>query len=317
MKRVSVIIPTYNYGKYIERSIRSVLNQRYDCLECIVIDDGSTDNTYDIIENIPDRSIKYAHQSNRGAGAARNLGIEMSRGEYLIFLDADDALGANQVTSFIDCSNTFTHDIIYGPWKQHIEQDGSYQQIFARERFPGTDLLEGWLSGWYVSSCSIFWPRKIVNHLEGWDETLTANQDGDIAMRALIEGFRFRYCDCAPAFVAKHSSERASLSDNRSIKALQSRLSVLLKVENLLKERGQFQRYRRALSESYYSLALHNVFNSPDFSNVCYQHFRRLRGYAKPPGSIFNWLFVTILGLVNKERLSHWAHSIIETRIRI
>jgi len=86
---ISVIIPTFNHGDYIEKAIDSVLQQSYKELEIIVVDDGSTDNTAGIILKYGER-IKYIRQRNGGGNAARNRGIRESRGELLAFLDADD-----------------------------------------------------------------------------------------------------------------------------------------------------------------------------------------------------------------------------------
>jgi len=89
--QVSVIIPTYNYGRFIERAIQSVINQTYKDFEVIVVDDGSTDNTENIIKNIPDKRIKYLrHTKNLGGNAARNTGLRASSGNYIAFLDSDD-----------------------------------------------------------------------------------------------------------------------------------------------------------------------------------------------------------------------------------
>ena len=92
MPKVSVIIPTYNYGKYIEKAIDSVLAQTYKDFEIIVVDDGSTDNTREIIETRYKDKVRYFYQENKGAPVARNKGIKESMGEYLVFLDADDWL---------------------------------------------------------------------------------------------------------------------------------------------------------------------------------------------------------------------------------
>ncbi len=93
---VSVIIPTYNYGSFISESIKSVINQTHDNIEIIVVDDGSTDNTKSVIEEFG-RKVKYVFQENSGPSAARNTGIALSHGEYILFLDADDLLGPTSV----------------------------------------------------------------------------------------------------------------------------------------------------------------------------------------------------------------------------
>lgn len=88
---VSVIIPTYNRETLIARSIQSVLNQSYQNFEVIVIDDDSTDGTKGIVESFSDKRIRYIQiENNRGAGAARNIGIQRSKGKFIAFQDSDD-----------------------------------------------------------------------------------------------------------------------------------------------------------------------------------------------------------------------------------
>jgi glycosyltransferase involved in cell wall biosynthesis len=89
--KVTVIIPTYNRAHLIKRAIKSVLNQTFQDFEIIVVDDGSTDNTEEVVKSFNDLRIKYIkHQKNLGASAARNTGIKNSKGEYIAFLDSDD-----------------------------------------------------------------------------------------------------------------------------------------------------------------------------------------------------------------------------------
>ncbi|OPY73333.1 MAG: putative glycosyltransferase EpsJ [Syntrophorhabdus sp. PtaU1.Bin002] len=93
---VSIIIPTYNYGKYLERAVRSCLDQTHKHLEIIVIDDGSTDNTREVAQGFSDKII-YIHQQNMGVSSARNHGLERARGEFITFLDADDYLTEDSI----------------------------------------------------------------------------------------------------------------------------------------------------------------------------------------------------------------------------
>jgi len=87
---ISVIIPTYNRAHLIKRSAQSVLNQTYKNLELIIVDDGSTDNTKEIIDSIKDERIVYIKQENQGVSAARNTGVEKAKGKYIAFQDSDD-----------------------------------------------------------------------------------------------------------------------------------------------------------------------------------------------------------------------------------
>lgn len=89
MLPVSVVIPTYNHGPYVEQAVRSVLAQTYPAAEVLVLDDGSTDDTAERLRAFGDR-IRYVYHENRGRGATRNRGIELASHDWLAFLDADD-----------------------------------------------------------------------------------------------------------------------------------------------------------------------------------------------------------------------------------
>jgi glycosyltransferase involved in cell wall biosynthesis len=97
---VSIIIPSYNHGKYLIDAIKSVYNQTYQFFEVIVVDDGSVDNTKSVCDEYP--NIKYIYQKNSGLSAARNTGIEHANGDYLVFLDADDWLLEDALKTNLD-----------------------------------------------------------------------------------------------------------------------------------------------------------------------------------------------------------------------
>jgi glycosyltransferase involved in cell wall biosynthesis len=98
----SIIIPTYNRGALIERAIRSVLNQTFEHYEIVIIDDGSTDNTCEIVKSFDDKRINYFFQNNAERSAARNNGISKAKGEWICFLDSDDEYLPNHL---IDLNN--------------------------------------------------------------------------------------------------------------------------------------------------------------------------------------------------------------------
>ena len=87
---VSVIIPVYNYERYLGEAVECVLSQTYQRHEVIVVDDGSTDGSADVAKSFADRGVRYCHQVQAGIGPARNKGVELAQGELLAFLDADD-----------------------------------------------------------------------------------------------------------------------------------------------------------------------------------------------------------------------------------
>ena len=94
---VSVIMPAYNAEEYIEAAIQSVILQSYPSWELLIVNDGSTDRTEDVVRTFRDRRISYFRQNNEGVSAARNAGLEKSKGEYICFLDSDDVLSPDSL----------------------------------------------------------------------------------------------------------------------------------------------------------------------------------------------------------------------------
>ena len=114
MKKVSVIIPTHNSSKYIKECILSVVNQTYNNLEIIIIDDKSNDNTLDIIKSIKDKRIEIIElEENVYTGIARNKGIDSSTGEYICFLDSDDYILPDKIEKQVKYMEDNNYDFTY------------------------------------------------------------------------------------------------------------------------------------------------------------------------------------------------------------
>lgn len=112
LPKVSVIIPTYNVEKHIRRCISSVLNQEYANIEIIIVDDGSTDGTLDVVSTFEDNRIMLFGQKHLGVSAARNVGIEKSSGEYIMFIDSDDALRDDAIGKLVKYIRAENVDVV-------------------------------------------------------------------------------------------------------------------------------------------------------------------------------------------------------------
>lgn len=104
-KLISVIIPTYNRAAFINAAVESVLNQSYENLELIVVDDGSTDKTGDIVQSFKDARLKYIYQENKGRSAARNKALDLAGGDLIAFLDSDDQYMPGKLQTQVDFLN--------------------------------------------------------------------------------------------------------------------------------------------------------------------------------------------------------------------
>lgn len=112
---VSIIVPVYNTAKFVEKTIQSILNQTYTDWEVILIDDGSTDDSLTICEDMAKRNkkIRVYHQKNKGPAETRNVGIGLSRGEYLVFVDSDDELCRNFLYDMVEELEKNKADVVF------------------------------------------------------------------------------------------------------------------------------------------------------------------------------------------------------------
>ena len=135
-KTVSIIIPAFNSESYIRDALDSVLNQTYENLEIIVVDDGSTDKTGDVAEHYAarDQRVHVIHQGNNGPSHARNTGIITSTGEYLFFLDADDWIEASCIQRMVDYQQTYSADIVYFSHIREYQKKSEKYCVHKRKR---------------------------------------------------------------------------------------------------------------------------------------------------------------------------------------
>ena len=146
-KLVSIITPVYNSEKYIEECIKSVINQSYKNIEMIIIDDGSTDNSKNIIEKYTESFpfIKYIKcNENNGAWAARNIGIEKAKGRFISFLDADDLYKKNKIKNQINFMLNNNYSFTYTAYDLINEDSTSLNKVInAKEYEDYGRLLKG------------------------------------------------------------------------------------------------------------------------------------------------------------------------------
>jgi glycosyltransferase involved in cell wall biosynthesis len=120
---ISVIIPAYNAEKYLAEAIKSILAQNYTPLEIIIVDDGSQDNTATVAQSFG-ALVRYFHQANEGAAAARNFGVQHARADWLAFLDADDLWTENKLATQVTALQADpTLDVIFGHARNFIQPD--------------------------------------------------------------------------------------------------------------------------------------------------------------------------------------------------
>lgn len=191
MPKVSVIIPTYNCEKYLANAIDSALQQTYQDFEVIIIDDGSSDGTKELVKkyvnNYSDK-IHYVHQQNKGVSAARNNGIKIANGEYIAFLDADDLWISTKlmdqmkllekdrglVLVFTDMQQTEGTKILY---ESFLKEKGYYPLIAATDFF--SELVKKAL----IYTSTVVVKKQIFDEVGVFNETYKVGEDHDLWLR--------------------------------------------------------------------------------------------------------------------------------------
>jgi len=131
--KISIIIPAYNSAETIRRTVDSVLAQTFQDFELIVIDDGSKDNTCEVLQSYKDKRLRIYHQKNQGPALTRNRGIELARGEYLMFIDSDDYIESGYLEMYYREAIVKKADLVIGGYK-HLKND---KVDFIRQLKPG------------------------------------------------------------------------------------------------------------------------------------------------------------------------------------
>lgn len=187
MVKVSIIIPVYDGENYIREAVDSALNQTYKDFEIIVIDDGSKDNTPNILETYGSK-VKWKSQENKGQASAINEGINMAEGKYLAYLDADDVClperFENQVKYLDEHSNV---GLVYSD-RYQINENGKVQRIIKSQPHNNFVLLQND----YVPRSAVMHKRGCLDEVGLFDESITGGDDWDMWIR-ISEKFEMGY----------------------------------------------------------------------------------------------------------------------------
>lgn len=191
MPLVSVIIPTYNRADYIVEAIESVFGQTHTNTEVIVIDDGSTDTTRDVLKPYIDaKRISYVHQAHSGVSKARNLGLKAARGTYIKFLDSDDFLYPDQIEAQIKDLNG-AQDVLsitdFTVLKPNGERE--FKEIYLVEK---NKQLASFIESNRGVIHAFLTPKACLDKVGGFDESLESCEDLDLWIQILFQGAHAR-----------------------------------------------------------------------------------------------------------------------------
>jgi glycosyltransferase involved in cell wall biosynthesis len=191
---ISVIIPTYNSANFISEAIGSVLHQTCSDYEIIVIDDGSTDNTKEIIEKYFPQ-VKYFYIPNQGVSRARNYGIQMARGEFIAFLDADDLWLPEKLEKQLEVFKADQELMMVFTENLDFDTDGFRKTLYwKKERLMKGDVVKNIFLYSNVTTSTVMVRRQVFWEIGCFEESLKAAEDDNLWMRIALK-FRIHLLD--------------------------------------------------------------------------------------------------------------------------
>lgn len=204
MIRFSIIVPIYNREKTLCRCVESLMNQTYKEIEIILIDDGSEDKSFDICKRfaLKDKRVIPVHIEKCGVSSARNIGVSISKGEYIIFVDSDDYAELDMCEVFNKIIDVCTPDIIIGDYYLHCRNHKKKVSISAHcpnQEYSGKEFLIK------AISCRFFkaavwgnaYNKESLGDVLAFDERLSVHEDMDITFRLLSKAVKVSICNRA------------------------------------------------------------------------------------------------------------------------
>lgn len=265
---ISIVIPCHNQGQFLPQTLDSVLSQTYTNWECILVNDGSEDNTELVSHNYcgKDSRFKYIFQEKQGVSSARNAGSKIGKGNYFQFLDSDDLLASNklelqiiQLRQFDFNPNiiSFTrHLYFYNNDITQIDIEKSTDIRLCRDYFiPMELLIDSWryLDGFTPNSW--LFHRELVQQAGPWDESLPKNQDGEYFSRILPLAEKLIFCNNTNVYYRCNMKSTCNTMD-------ETKLMSQLKAVRLITTRIKNYRVDKEINEIIYKMYMFYMYPS-------------------------------------------------------
>lgn len=224
---VSVVVPCYNHEKYVKETIESIINQTYKNIELIVIDDGSKDNSVQVIQELADKyGFTFIHRPNKGLSATLNEGIRLSKGKYFSAIASDDILMLEKIEKQVTfMEENSEYGMCYGKilyFENTIKNTSEYPNS-NKEGWVFNDLLN---YGCFIPAPSTFMKKEVFENVGGYDESLWI-EDWDMWLR-IAQKYQVGYIDEYFAYYRKHDTNISS----QSLKMYEAEKQILEKYKD-------------------------------------------------------------------------------------
>ena len=304
---VSILIPCYNAERWIGQCIQSALDQTYPRKEVIVIDDGSTDSSVEVIRKFGDR-IHFQQSAHRGGNAIRNQLTQTARGDWLQYLDSDDYLLPDKIASEVACIDSAGSniDVIYSPVVIHttFNPDADYTLEIHDASETVTYIRWG-----HLNTGGLLMKRDVVLQVGGWKEDQPCCQEHELLLRLMVAGHRFLLHHTAGVVYRQHSS--ATVSRRNPLLTIRTRMELTERMEKHLELSDKLTpEHKEALFIARMECARSARRMNPRFAQDLSRQARTYHGgwvadSAALPRSY--QIALRLIGFANTEQLADWA----------
>lgn len=258
----SIIIPLYNKEKFIENTIQSVLGQSFEDFELIVVNDGSTDKSLELVNKLKDKRIKTYSISNAGVSKARNFGIQKATSKLIVFLDADDLWKNNHLQELYKLRKTHPHCGLYamGYTKKFDNADPIHAHYFGLEKHSGVvdDFFLSSIVDCIAWTSALMVPKIVFQKLGGFNDGLKTSEDTEMWIRIAL--------NYPVAFCWKMTACKLQMSDENHLSMSKLRVDSLKIFKQFEAEEINNLSLKRFLDLNRFSMALDRK-KSGDFKN--------------------------------------------------
>jgi glycosyltransferase involved in cell wall biosynthesis len=261
---VSILIPSYNAAPWLAQTLESALAQTWAHKEIIIVDDGSTDDSAGRAHTYASRGVRLVLQENRGAAAARNHALREARGDFFQFLDADDLISPEKISTQVTLLSTRpTGTVASCAWGRFADDPATARfidEVVFRDFAPMDFLALSARSGAMMHPSAWLVPRAVAGRAGPWDESLTLNDDGEYFCRVLLASAGMAFTPGARSYY--RSGLPGSLSQRRDERSRRSQFHSIELIERHLRAAGDLPPARRAAA-NFYQRFLHDFFPAP------------------------------------------------------
>lgn len=302
--KVSIIIPCYNSAWSIPNLVRYLTPFVLDNTEIVFVDDGSTDNSFDLFQSMVPTAT-CLRQENQGVGASRNRAANIASGEFLQLLDADDTIEPGKLEAQCAFARAHALDVVYSDWRMVIV-DGRDERPgpFSHAKAPA-EMVEALLGGWWYPPNAALIRRDAYLSIGGCDPTLgNTCEDFDLMVRLAIAGYNYGYLPGGFASYYRYL-ERKSLSRRNTQEFFMGEEQIILRALRLLEERNDLTLARRRASAKRLHAVARNVYSiDKAWFNRLLDQVYGLDPTFQPSGSPLYRTTVRLMGLERAENLA-------------